>query len=160
MTTEENKKNNTGQNTQNNKKEDSSFWDEAKENVTEGARLFGEEAKNVGEKIASYSEKIFGKVKDTATEAFKTSSEFTKDAVNNAQAFAEKYRDKYEINKLNNEKKRIASQLGMNFYLAVKNNDNMIPENFLAAGKVSSLMKQLEDIDKEILEISQKEEDK
>lgn len=138
--------------------DESGFWDEAKDNVSEGARIVGEEAKRIGGKISSYSEMIFGKVSESASDVYKISSEFTKDAVNSAQALAEKYKDKYEINKLNNQKKHYATQLGMKLYLGVKNNDNQVPKDFLDENDIKGLISKLEEIDKEVLEITKDEE--
>jgi hypothetical protein len=101
MTTEKNDKTNENQNRETN--DDNSFWEDTRENVTEGARIVGEEARRIGGQISSYSEKIFGKVSDSATDAYKISTEFTRDAVNGAQALAEKYKDKQEIIDINEE---------------------------------------------------------
>jgi hypothetical protein len=147
-----NKKTNEQQNSE------SGFWEEAKENVTEGARIVGEEAVKFGEQISSYSEKIFGKVSDSVSDAYKASSDFTRDMVNYAQGLAEKYRDKYEVNKLNNKKKEYATQLGMKLYLEVKNNDDKIPARFLNKRDIKSLFKNLETIDKEIIDITEEDE--
>ncbi len=139
---------------------ESGFWDEAKENVSEGAKIVGEEARRIGGQISSYSEKIFGKVSESAVDAYKASSEFTRDAVNAAQRLAEKYKDKYEVNKLNNQKKLYATQLGMKFYLEVKNNDDKIPEDFLEKNDIKGLLTNLENVDKEIIEITEEDEKK
>ena len=149
-----NKKTNEPQNSE------SGFWEEAKENVTEGARIVGEEAVKIGEQISSYSEKIFGKVSESVSDAYKASSDFTRDMVNYAQGLAEKYRDKYEVNKLNNKKKEYATQLGMKLYLEVKNNDDKIPARFLNKRDIKSLFKNLETIDKEIIDITEEDEKK
>lgn len=139
--------------------DDSGFWDDAKENVSEGAKIVGEEAKRIGGKISSYSEKIFGKISDSASDVYKISSEFTKEAVNSAQELAEKYKDKYEINKLNNQKKHYATQLGMRFYLDIKNNENRIPRGFLDENDIKALISKLESIDKEVLDLTKDEEE-
>lgn len=160
--TEEKKAQSTQSNEQKNTQEtaDSGFWDEAKDNVSEGAKIVGEEAKRIGGKISSYSEKIFGKISESASDVYKISTEFTKDAVNSAQELAEKYKDKYEINKLNNQKKHYATQLGMRFYLDIKNNDNRIPRGFLDENDIKGLISKLEKIDKEVLELTKDEEEK
>ncbi len=163
MTTQEdkNKKTNQKQNESTSGKEnESGFWDEAKENVSEGAKIVGEEARRIGGQISSYSEKIFGKVSESAADAYKASSEFTRDAVNAAQRLAEKYKDKYEVNKLNNQKKLYATQLGMKFYLEVKNNDDKIPENLLEKNDIKGLITNLENVDKEIIKITEEDEKK
>lgn len=133
------------------------FWEDAKDNITEGARIVGEEARDLGEKISSYSETIFGKIKEKTSEVFESGKELTLDAVNRAQELAEKYRDQGEIRKLNDEKKKVAAQLGMNFYLMVKNNDNKVPPTILRRKAIKSTMKEMEELDQQILNL--KDED-
>lgn len=133
------------------KNKEQGFWEDAKENVSEGAKYISDEAKNMGEKLYAYSETIFGKVKDKTSEIVKSGWELTKDATNKAQEVAERFKDKYEVSKLNDEKKKVAAQLGMKYYLAIKNNENHLPRGFRNQKDIQSLFKELEDIDKEIL---------
>ena len=140
------------------KKKDSGFWDDTKDNINEGARIVGEEAKDLGERISSYSEEVFGKVKEWTTEMFESGKELTRDAVNRAQELAEKYRDQNEIRKLNDEKKKVAAQLGMNFYLMLKNNDNKVPPTILRRKAIKSTLKEMEEIDQQILDLKDKED--
>lgn len=137
------------------KKNEPGFWDDTKENINEGARAVGEEARDLGEKISSYSEEIFGKIKDRTSEVFKSGKELTQDAVNKAQEMAEKYRDQTEIRKLNEEKKKVAAQLGMSFYLILKNNDNKVPDTILRRKAIKTTLKEMEELDKQILELSE-----
>jgi hypothetical protein len=135
-------------------KNEQGFWDDAKENINEGARIVGEEARDLGEKISSYSEKIFGEIKDRTTDLFQSGKELTMEAVNKAQEIAEKYRDRTEIAKLNEEKKRVAAQLGMSFYLILKNNDNKVPPTLLRRKDIKTTLKQMEELDQQILDLS------
>ncbi|MDT8401759.1 MAG: hypothetical protein RQ743_08695 [Bacteroidales bacterium] len=132
---------------------ESGFWEEAGENISEGAKIVGEEARKAGEKISAYSEKLFGRIKDKSSEAFKSGLDLTREGVNKAQAAADELRDNIEVGRLNRQKKDVASQLGMKFYLEVKNNDNKVPDNVLRKRVFMSLLKELEDIDKQILDL-------
>ncbi|MDA3905072.1 MAG: hypothetical protein PF484_03260 [Bacteroidales bacterium] len=143
---------------QDDKTKESAFWDEAKENVTEGAKIFGDEAIHLGKKLASYSESIFGKIKDNTKDAFKYGLDLTNEGVQRAQEMAEHLKDDFEIRKLNNKKKEVSTQLGIKFYLEIKNNNNEIPDNLLKNNEVLSLLKELEDFDKEILKRSEETE--
>lgn len=134
------------------------FWEDAKENINEGARIVGEEAKGLGEKISAYSEKVFGVVKEKSSEFLESGKTLTRDAVNRAQELAEKYRDQGEIRKLNEEKKKVAAQLGMNFYLMVKDNDNKVPPTILRRKAVKSTMQEMEEIDQQILDLKDEED--
>lgn len=132
---------------------ESGFWEETGENISEGARVMGEEARSIADKLSAYSEVLFGKVKDRSSEAFKSGLDLTKEGVNKAQAAADDLRDNIEVSRLNKQKKEVATQLGMKFYLEVKNNDNKVPDNILRKRVFMSLMKELENIDKEILKL-------
>lgn len=132
---------------------ESGFWEETGENISESAKEVGGQARRIAEKISAYSEQLFGKIKDRSSEAFKSGLDLTRDGVNSAQAAADELRDNYEVRKLNRHKKDIAGQLGMKFYLEIKNNDNMVPEDILKKRVFISLLKELEDIDKQILDI-------
>lgn len=132
---------------------ESGFWEETSDNISEGARIMGEETRNIAEKISAYSEVLFGKVKDRSSEAFKSGLDLTKEGVNKAQAAADDLRDNIEVGRLNKQKKELATQLGMKFYLEVKNNDNKVPDNIMRKRVFMSLMKELENIDKQILKL-------
>lgn len=139
---------------------EANFWDDVQDNISEGAKVLNEEAREFADKVSSYSERIFGVIREKASDAFQYSTNLTKDAVNYAQAMAEKYRDRAEINKLNEEKKKASSQLGMNIYLAYKNNDNRVPVQTFSQKKVKSVLKELEELDKKILDLTEEEEKK
>ncbi|MFP4556077.1 MAG: hypothetical protein ACLFNU_04305 [Bacteroidales bacterium] len=136
-----------------NKKKESGFWEETKGNISDGARIIGEEARDLGERISSYSEEIFGKVKEKSSEFFESGKQLTLDAVNRAQELAEKYREHAEIRKLNEEKKKVAAQLGMNFYLILKNNENKVPPTILRRKAIKSTLSEMEELDKKILDL-------
>ncbi|PLX12746.1 MAG: hypothetical protein C0597_12595 [Marinilabiliales bacterium] len=138
-----------------NPNEKAGFWDETKENVTVGAKILSEEAKQIGEKIAKYSETIFGKIKDNTNEVIKYGFDLTNEGVHKAQEMAENLKDDFEIKKLNGKKKDVSAQLGMKFYLAIKNNANKVPANLIKNKEVVSLLKELEETDKEILKLSE-----
>lgn len=139
-------------------KNETKFWDEAKENINEGARVVGEEARDLGEKISSYSEVIFGKIKEKTEEVFQSGKDLTQDAVNKAQELAETYRERNEVRKLNDEKKKVAAQLGMSFYLILKNNDNKVPPTLLRRKAIKTTLSEMEEIDKQILDLTDEED--
>jgi len=132
---------------------ETSFWEETGENISEGAKVVGEEARNIAEKISAYSEVLFGRIKDRSAEALKSGLDLTREGVNKAQAVADELRDNIAVSRLNREKKEVATQLGMKFYLEIKNNDNKVPDNILRKRVFMSLIKDLEDIDKKILDL-------
>lgn len=131
------------------------FWNETKENINEGAKIIGNEVKHFSKKISSYSEVLFGKIKDNTSEVFKYGLDLTNDGVHRAQEIAENLKDDFEIRKLNTKKKEVSTQLGMKFYLAIKKNENEIPVDLIKDKEILSLLKELEDLDKEILKHSE-----
>lgn len=137
------------------KAKEKDFWDDAKANISESAKNIGEEVKYLGKKMASYSETIFGKIKDNTKEVIKYGLDLTKDGVHQAQEMAENLKDDIEIRKFNTKKKEVSAQMGMKFYLEIKNNNNQIPENLMQDNEVISLLKELEKLDKEILKRSE-----
>jgi cell fate (sporulation/competence/biofilm development) regulator YlbF (YheA/YmcA/DUF963 family) len=137
-----------------NKKNEPGFWDETKDNINEGAKAVGDEARELGEKISAYSETIFGKIKENTNDLLQSGKELTQDAVNRAQELAEKYRDRTEIKKLNEEKKKVAAQLGMSFYLILKNNDNKVPNTILRRKAIKTTLQEMEELDQKILDLS------
>ncbi len=139
---------------------EANFWDDVQGNISEGAKVLNEEAKEFAEKVSSYSENIFGVIREKASDALNYGTNLTKEAVNYAQTMAEKYRDRVEVSKLNEEKKKASSQLGMNIYLAYKNNDNRVPVQTFSQKKVKSVLKELEELDKKILDLTEEEEKK
>lgn len=137
------------------KKNETGFWNETRENINEGAKVVGEEARDIGEKIYAYSELIFGKIKERTGEMLQSGKDLTMEAVNKAQEVAEKYRDQYEIKKLNDAKKKVAAQLGMNFYLILKNNDNKVPETILRRKAIKTTLNEMQEIDRQILSLKE-----
>lgn len=150
MTTEKNKSDKS--------KKEVGFWEEAKENISEGAKAVSEETRDLGEKISAYSETIFGKIKESTSEILQSGKDLTQEAVNRAQEVAEKYRDRSEIKKLNEEKKKVAAQLGMNFYLILKNNDNKVPDTLLRRKAIKTTLTEMQELDQKILDLSDTEE--
>lgn len=138
---------------------ESGFWDEARDNISEGARAFSSEAGEFGERVANYSEKIFGRIKEVTQSAWSRGTELTREAVESAQEMAEKYRDRNEINKLNDQKKKAASQLGMQIYLEYKNHDNHLPTTTTGKKDIKNLLNLLQELDKEILKYSEEKKD-
>lgn len=141
-TDEKNKSNKTNdqQNQEDQKEKD--FWQEAKENVTEGARA-------VGETVGDYAETI----KEKAGEAFKLSSAFTMDMVHKAQDIIDEFREKQEIKHLSDARDEFMAQAGMALYRAVKENDHKLPDGFIDEKSVAAMLKEIETIDAKIIEI-------
>lgn len=140
--------------------EESKFWDETMDSLAESAKVLSEEAKKLSTQVSSYSEELFGKIRSTTSEVLKYGQDLTKSAVDRAQEMGEKLKDNYLVGKLNSEKKQLASELGMKLYLEIKDNKNKIPENLLKENKeIAGLLKQIEEIDKKILELANNEKE-
>ena len=142
-------KENTATKANNSKDHDSeaSFWDEARENIAEGARV-------VGDTFSEYSEKFMSTVKEKASEAYKFSSEFTLDAVHSAQGIIDDYRDRIEVKRLSDERDKHTAKLGLRLYHSIKNNKGHIPENFISDENVTTMLHDIEAVDKKLLELT------
>lgn len=123
------------------------FWEDAKENVSEGAKL-------VGEKVNEYAHTISEKAK----EAFKSSSEFTIEKMHQAQDIIDQYKHKKEIKQLSDERDTFLTQLGKNLYRTVKNNNHQLPENYISELYIKQLLDEVENIDKKIIAIKEMDE--
>jgi len=128
--------------------EEKGFWEDAKENISEGAKY-------VGETVSEYSEKIYHSVKETASEAYKYGSEFTLEAVKKAQQVIEEQIDKYEVRKLSDKRDIWTSKLGLHLYHTIKENDGKVPVGYIKEKKVNDILKEIEEIDQKILELKQ-----
>lgn len=133
--------------------EERAFWEEARENISEGARV-------VGETVEEYSEKFMNALKAKASEAYKLSSEFTLDAVHKAQDIIDNYRDKFEVRKLSEQRDEKSAKLGLSLYHAIKENKGRLPENFIDKKATHAMLMEIEEIDRMILELTHEDLEK
>ena len=131
--------------TDNNSKE-KDFWNEAGENISEGAKV-------VGETVSHYAQSLG----ESAKKAFKSSSEFTMEMVHNAEDIIDNYKDKIEIKRLSDERDELLIQLGKHLYRTVKSVKDGLPENYAGNTDVQELLQKIENIDKKIIEIDKQE---
>lgn len=130
-----------------NEQQEQDFWDEARENVSTGAKI-------VGETVSEYTERFLENLKSTATKAYKASSEFTMETVHKAQEVIDNYRDQQSIRRLSEERTELAADLGMLLYRSMKSNDDKLPDSFDSQQEVNTLLKKIGAIDQHIVEIS------
>jgi hypothetical protein len=124
------------------------FWEEAKGNISEGAKL-------VGETVSEYAQTIGEKAKET----FKTGSEVTMEMVHYAQDIIDSYKHKQEIKELSEKRDEVFIELGRNLYRKVKGIENDLNEEFLQEKDVQSMLNEIENIDRKIIEINEQEKE-
>jgi hypothetical protein len=128
------------------KEQPKEFWDDARENVSEGA-------KEVGETVTEYAQIM----KENAKNVFKTGSEFTQEMLHKAQEIIDNYQHNREIKQLGDERDKIMIKFGRHMYQTVKSVVTDLPEHFFNDTDVQSLIIEIEEIDRRILEIEGKE---
>ncbi len=122
-----------------------SFITELIENVEYGAKLFGE-------KTSEIATETFEKVKQGASEAIDTSSQVVTDLYSSASDYADQFKDKIEMKKLNNQREELVSNLGAYFYKNYKI-DKITFSKLSKTSEFTSLIKKIQRLDKEIIEL-------
>jgi len=136
----------TSRGEQTNTQKEQAFWEETKENISEGAKI-------VGDMFSEYSEKFMSTLKDKTLEAYKFSSELTLETVQKAQQTIDEYRDRFEVKKLSEKRDALSAKLGLHFYHTIKGNDGHLPENYMKDKSVTSLLQKIESVDAEIIDL-------
>lgn len=129
------------------------FFDEAKESISEGARIISEEAKRIEKIIGKTTEKFFNRIKGKTSEAIDTSADFSRDAYNKALEIIEKFKDKQETKKLLERKKELEQELGLYVYLT-HTMEKTSSDDLFAKDDVIDTIKKIAIIEREIIKIA------
>ena len=128
-------------------KKNKSFFTDLMENVEYGAKL-------VGEKTSLLASETYDKVKKGAIEAIDTSSQVVGEMYYSASDYAEQFKDKIEMKKLNAKKEESFADLGRMFYKKYKI-ENMAFSKFSRTKGFSSILKNIEELDQEIVDLGE-----
>jgi len=123
-------------------------FQESKENIAEGARVFSEKASDI-------FSRFFDKVKDAAESAYEKGSEIYETLSVQAQNYAEKFRDRSEMRNLKEDRDEVAKQLGYMCFMEYSGRYKFRAE-FLKNEEFKKLMSQMKELDKEIVQIGEK----
>jgi hypothetical protein len=127
----------------NTKKKDSrfsTFFEEIKEHISEGAQA-----------LSQMSAELIEEVKEKAEELYEAGSEKFEQASGVIQSYIDRYKNDMEIKSLNKEKIQLNSKLGDVLFHEYKKNGT-ISKRFLTTKKMSALISSIETIDKKILQ--------
>ena len=126
------------------KKLKKSFLADLLENVEQGAKL-----------VTEKTTETYEKVKKGAAEAIDTSSQVVTDLYYSASEYTDQFKDKIEMKKLNSTKEQLFAELGKHFYRKYKI-ENVTFTKLSRTKKFSSLLKSIQQIDQEIVELGNK----
>ena len=123
------------------KKLKKSFLSDLLENVEQGAKLVSEK-----------TSETYEKVKKGAAEAIDTSSHVVTELYYSASEYTDQFKDKIEMKKLNSVKEELFADLGKHFYKKYKI-ENITFSKFSRTKKFTSLLKSIQQLDEEIVEL-------
>jgi hypothetical protein len=127
------------------------FIDQSKENIIAGAKVFSETASEI------FNRFLEG-VKETAETAYEKGTEVVETVTLNAQGYIDRYKDRSEMSSLKTLRDEIATQLGNMCYLEY-NGRYRIRQEFQKTKEFRDLMKQMKELDKQIIKIGERLEE-
>ena len=128
-------------NKENNESRFSSFFQEFKENVTEGAKALG-----------NMSADIFEDVKEKAEDVYETGSDKFDQAAGVVHSYVDQYKGEKEIKELSQERNELNGILGDMVFHEFKKTGS-ITKRFLTTKKSSELLNSIEKVDLKILQL-------
>jgi len=120
--------------------------------VSEDATVF---ASDIASKTSKIAEELYIKLKKGVSEAYDVSAVVLDDLVQSAEKYADKYKNKIEMRRLNADRDDLAQQLGSIVYIRFKQK-KPFDSRFFADKKLNGLLDKIEKLDKEIVKIGKK----
>jgi len=116
------------------------------------AKAIEEGVEFVGEKAPEVVAVVLHKVKKGVSVAYGTSSTLVREAYHAASDYADKYKHKIEVKKLKAQREATSSRLGSIIYTRITI-DGEPPEKAFSDQEITSLLKQIQDLDNEVVKI-------
>jgi hypothetical protein len=116
------------------------------------AKAIEEGVELVGEKAPEVVSVVLHKVKKGVSVAYGTSSTLVREAYHAASDYADKYKHKIEVKKLKAQREAVSSSLGSIIYTRIII-DGEPPEKPFSDQEITSLLQQIQDLDKEVVRI-------
>ena len=113
--------------------------------IEEGVELVGE----IAPEVASV---VLHKLKKGVSEAYGTSSTLVREGYHAASDYADKYKHKIEVKKLKAQREAMSARLGSIIYTRIII-DGEPPEKPFSDQEITSLLQQIQDLDKEVVKI-------
>lgn len=98
---------------------------------------------------------VFEKIKERATKVYASSSKMVDEITQTAHEYAERYQHNVEMKKLGEKRDVITAKLGMTAFEQFKSS-NKLPDKFLNREDITSQIKEIEKLDKQIVKIGKK----
>lgn len=117
------------------------LFSDIKENITEGAKALGTMSADLLEEAKEKAEELY----EAGTEKFEQASGVVHD-------YIDRYKGNQEIKRLTSEKSELNATLGDAVFHEFKKNGT-VAKRFLTTKKMSALISEIEQVDKEILRI-------
>lgn len=121
---------------------------ESAENIVAGAKVFSEKASDIFDTFLE-------KVKETAENAVHTGSKIYENVSLTAQDYLERFRDRYEMRHLKEQRDEVAKELGYMCFMEYSGRYRFRAE-FLKGEEFKKLMAQVRELDKQIIRIGEK----
>ena len=120
--------------------------------VSEDASIF---ASDVADKTSKFAEEIYEKLKKGVSDAYDVSAVVLDDLVQSAEKYADKYKHKVEMRRLNSERNELARELGSIVY-ARFHQKKAFDSAFFSDKRLNSVLAKIEKLDKDIIKIGKK----
>lgn len=132
---------------------------EAAKKIETGAKVIGEKAVNVSEKISEQTveiaETIYDKFKKGVSDAYDVSSKTMGDVGKKAGKYLKKYEDTVEMKKLKNDRNLKMQELGSHIFILYKSKSQDI-EELMTDVESQRILNELQVLNKEIVKIGRK----
>ncbi len=122
--------------------------------LVQAAKAIEDGAELVGEKAPVLASIVFHSIKKGVSVAYGTSSTLVGGAYHAASDYADKYKHKIEVKKLNAEREATSSRLGSIIYDRIVI-EEAPPQEAFANEEIKSLLQQIHDLDNEVVKIGQ-----
>ena len=129
------------------------------ENIEIGVKTVGKKMSDaatvVVEKTSTMAKPTYDKLKESLADASEFGKEMLDELTNTAQHYLEKYKNRIEMKKLNDEKNKLINQLGNIIYVRYKVK-NLGPIKLFREPDIQTLIKDIENKNKEIVKMGKK----
>jgi hypothetical protein len=121
------------------------------ENISEGAKVFGETASDI---FHSFLEKV----RDTAETAFEKGHQIYEEVSLTAQSYVDRFRDQSEMARLKERRDEVSKELGYMCFMEFSGRYRFRVE-FMKSDEFRKLVSQVRELDKQIIQLGEKLEE-
>lgn len=141
-----------------NKKDD--FLTEAAKTIESGVDVAGEKISELADKTVETAGELFKAVKKGLSSTYDASAKVIDDISNTAQDYIDKYKKNLEVNKLSEKRDELTKKLGTLFFAEFKVKKEDTVPSFFKKEEILNLIDEIEKLNKNIVKIGKKLENK